>query len=333
MNESGLYLLAVEVTSNCNLACAHCYGAFDGRGHAMRADAPELIAEQAAALGVRVVTITGGEPLTLGSQLPQYFQPFKRRGMRTFLTTNGVGIGGEVGKEVLEGLDGIQVSLDGGRAVHDRVRGRGRFDGAVEALRTLHEWGFETAVMMTLHADNVDDVPEILAVAKSVGARLSLERYSAPGRHDRTVSASPEKLARAYELALAENLHSFDPCYQAFGYWFRGALPQQGRAIQGGCTAGVAALAVTADLDVFTCVRLRVAIGNLERSTLADLWRGGPLLNELRDRSRLEGECGSCNLSPVCGGCRAHAYYSTGRLMASDPSCPVPVDRLRVLNA
>lgn len=328
MSDTGLYLLAVEVTSHCNLACAHCYGGFDGRGHPMPPEWPEAIAEQAAEMGVRVVTITGGEPLTLGADLPAYFRPFKRRGLRTFLTTNGIGIGAAVSRNLLEGLDGVQVSLDGARATHDRVRGRGRFEAALESLRTLRAWGFETAAMMTLHAGNVAEVPEVLAVAKSVGARLSLERYSAPGRHDRTEPAPAAALAHAYELALAEGLHSFDPCYQAFGYSSRDAFPPKGRTIQGGCTAGVAALAVSATLDVYTCVRLRVPIGNLRSTGLVELWRGGPLLNALRDRSRLEGACGSCGLSPVCGGCRAHAYYSTGRLMASDPSCPIPVERL-----
>lgn len=324
MNDSGLYLLAVEVTSHCNLACAHCYGGFDGRGHPMPPEWPEKIAAQAAAMGVRVVTITGGEPLTLGASLPDYFLPFKRRGMRTFMTTNGIGIGTAVGAEHLRGLDGVQVSLDGRESTHDRIRGKGRFQMAVESLGVLKEWGFDTAVMMTLHDSNVDDVSEILDVCKSVGARLSLERYSAPGRNDKTVPAPPEKLMEAYRLALANDLHSFDPCYTAFGYWFRGALPKEGRSIQGGCTAGVAALAVSAELDVFTCVRLRIPIGNLRFATLGHLWQGGPLLDQLRDRGALEGACGSCKLSPVCGGCRAHAYYTIGRVMAADPNCPVP---------
>lgn len=325
MKDSGLYLLAVEVTSLCNLACAHCYGSFDKRGHPMPSEWPEKIAAQAEEMGVRVVTITGGEPLTLKESLCDYFLPFKKRGIRTFLTTNGIGIGNAINFEHLDGLDGIQVSLDGGKSTHDLVRGKGSFQAAVESLRILKSWKFETAVMMTLHAGNIDEVGEILELCNSVGARLSLERYSTPGRHDKTVPAAPEKLLEAYQMALAHGLHSFDPCYTAFGYWFRGELPKEGRAIQGGCTAGVAALAVSADLDVYTCVRLRIPIGNLRFATLYDLWQGGPLLDQLRDRSKLQGACGSCKLSPVCGGCRAHAYYTVGNVTAADPNCPIPL--------
>lgn len=325
MTHTGLFLLAVEVTSECNLACPHCYGSFDRRGHAMDPSRVASIADQATDMGVRVVTITGGEPLVLGDQLPEYLAPFTNRGFRLFLTTNGVGIGTTIGKDHLRGLDAVQVSIDGGRQTHDGVRGIGRFDDAVDALRVLRSWDIETAAMMTVHAGNVDDVPEVLGLCQEVGARLSLERYSAPGRTENVVSATPDQLQGVYQLAQSAGLHSFDPCFSAFGYWHRGELPSGGRPVQGGCSAGVAALAITADLDVLTCVRLRESIGNLQHSDLASIWADGPLLRKLRNRGLLEGACGDCGLSPVCGGCRAHAYATTGRLMAADPDCPIPL--------
>lgn len=326
ITESGLYLLAVEVTSHCNLQCPHCYGAFNFRGHPMSPEWPERIGQQAFAMGVRTVTITGGEPLTLGDDLQHYIEPFTRRGLRTFLTTNGIGIGSTIGRDHIKGLAGVQISLDGGQVTHDRMRGRGRFEEAVDALRTVRDWGFDTAAMMTLHAANVDDVGEVIEICQKVGASLSLERYSSPGRTDTTRPASQEDLAAVYRLALEHGLHSFDPCYTAFGYWLRGALPNGNRLIQGGCSAGVAALAVAANLDVYTCVRLRLPIGNLAESDLLTLWQDGPLLRSLRDRTKLEGACGACGLRSVCGGCRAHAYHTAGSVTAADPDCPVPTN-------
>lgn len=337
MPNTGLHLLAVEVTSHCNLACPHCYGAFDRTGAPMPLAWAERIAVQAEAMGVRVVTITGGEPLTLGDNLPDYIRPFATRSFRTFLTTNGVGIGSRIGRDHLDGLDGVQVSIDGKPAIHDRVRGRGRHAEAVSALRQLAAWGLPTAVMMTLHRDNVEDVPWVLELCREVGARLSLERYSGPGRNDTVHPASAESLQEAYRLALSVDLHSFDPCYTAFGYWHRGLLPKPGRAVQGGCTAGIAALGIASNLDVFPCVRLRLSVGNLGQSSLSDIWagrgagrvtvpgtQGDEILPVLRDRRRLEGACGDCRYSPVCGGCRAEAWHAAGRLSAADPSCPVP---------
>lgn len=324
MSHSGLYLLAVEVTSHCNLACPHCYGAFDRRGSPMPPDWPERIAAQAEHMGVRVVTITGGEPLTLGERLPEYVRPFASRGFRTFLTTNGVGIGSAVLRQHLEGFAAVQVSLDGLRPVHDRIRGRGRFDEAVASLQRLREWGIETAVMMTLHRDNVRDVERMLDLCAELGARLSLERYSGPGRSDTVQPAQHDELLRAFEVAHGHCLGSFDPCYTAFGAWYRGATLAAGRPIQGGCSAGIAALGVTADLQVLSCVRIRTPVGDLRRSTLEEIWSGGPILDRLRRRDLLEEPCGSCSLSPVCGGCRAEALHATGRLMAADPGCPVP---------
>ena len=325
MKNSGLYLLAIEVTSRCNLRCAHCYGHFARDGQDLPVAWAENIASQAAELGVRVVTISGGEPLLLGACLTNYITPFNLKGMRVYLTTNAIGIGHSIRREVFNGLTGVQVSIDGCEQTHDRIRGNGTFGEAVAGIKTLTKWGVQTSVMMSLHSENINDVETVLSICHQLGVRLSIERCSLPLNSSASPApASPESLLSQYRFAIRQGLHSYDPCFMAFRCIVDNITPSTDRPIQGGCTAGIAALAVTADLDILACVRLRdIPLSNLRCESLLTVWKNHQLLAQLRDRSLLKGACGNCVFRSVCGGCRANAFLTNSDILGFDSGCPL----------
>ena len=45
------------------------------------------------------------------------------------------------------------------------------------------------------------------------------------------------------------------------------------------------------------------------------------ILRTLRDRTKLQGNCGTCQYNTVCGGCRARAYAYFRDIRAPDPGC------------
>ena len=57
---------------------------------------------------------------------------------------------------------------------------------------------------------------------------------------------------------------------------------------------------------------------------LEEIWKGSPVLQELRDVERLKGKCGTCRYTDVCGGCRARAYEVLGDALEVDPICWYP---------
>jgi radical SAM protein with 4Fe4S-binding SPASM domain len=54
---------------------------------------------------------------------------------------------------------------------------------------------------------------------------------------------------------------------------------------------------------------------------LVDLYRRSPLFTALRDVGRLQGKCGTCPFSALCGGSRARAYAHSGDYLDADPLC------------
>lgn len=62
-------------------------------------------------------------------------------------------------------------------------------------------------------------------------------------------------------------------------------------------------------------------VGNIKEDDFEELWTHNKVLNDLRDKDLLEGNCGTCQYRYYCGGCRARAYGYTGNCFSPDPGC------------
>jgi radical SAM protein with 4Fe4S-binding SPASM domain len=89
----------------------------------------------------------------------------------------------------------------------------------------------------------------------------------------------------------------------------------------GGCPAGTHYMGIRPNGDVTPCPYLPVFGGNLREASLADVWAKSEPFVTIRKRAELGGRCGACELSSMCGGCRARAFGATGDVMAEDPLC------------
>jgi radical SAM protein with 4Fe4S-binding SPASM domain len=73
--------------------------------------------------------------------------------------------------------------------------------------------------------------------------------------------------------------------------------------------------------EVFPSGFLPLPAGNIREQDLAVIYRDSSLFRDLRDTSKLEGKCGSCEFKEICGGSRARAYALTGNPHAEEPCC------------
>lgn len=143
----------IELTFRCNLKCQICpQERYKQRRKAAGIDlakdvVPEIdtreieaLVEDVAALGVKLVTLTGGEPF-LRPDLPQIVQIIKKRRLQCNILTNGLLVGENRAAEMVRaGVDTIIFSLDGPPQVHDRIRGaRGAHERVFQAVRRIQE--------------------------------------------------------------------------------------------------------------------------------------------------------------------------------------------------
>lgn len=167
-------LIFWEVTKGCNLRCIHC-----------RASATELsspsdlstatalgIIDQIAAAANPIWVLSGGEPL-YRSDIFQLARYATDKGLRVALATNGTLVTKEVARMIVDsGVKRVSISLDGADALtHDTFRGiPGAFEAAIYGLRNLQALGMSVQINMTIARHNARQLPQVLEMAKSLGA-------------------------------------------------------------------------------------------------------------------------------------------------------------------
>ena len=137
---------SLDVTSRCNLRCAHCYNESGGAG-ADDLTSEELIkiAGEMTAFSPEGVCLCGGEPL-LSEGLFEVMDVLREKQVQISMVTNGLLVT-PVKAAALKahGLTAIQISLDGAFSwQHDSLRGSaGAFNKGVAAIRNLKEAGID----------------------------------------------------------------------------------------------------------------------------------------------------------------------------------------------
>jgi MoaA/NifB/PqqE/SkfB family radical SAM enzyme len=144
-------LMIVSVTRQCNLRCAGCFVQAHARpdGTRMSRDDLRRLFAEARELGVAIVTLAGGEPLTrpeildVAAEFPE---------LLFVLVTNGWLIDGVV-LDKLESLRNVVtvLSLEGFESQTDGRRGEGVYARALQAMAQMKERGlfFGTSIMIT----------------------------------------------------------------------------------------------------------------------------------------------------------------------------------------
>jgi len=220
-------LATLSVTTRCNLDCAFCPTHSARAKGSPNADLPRLV-DELADVGADALGLTGGEPL-LHPLLEQSIALAVDRGLFVHLNTNATLVDAARAEALLEcGTGSINVSVDAGsRELHDRQRGEGAFDRAIEGVNHLRaarqRLGAETSLrlVMTLGAHNATGVPAFVELAQRAGidgcSFIPLHQSFSSPRRNASPRAAEEVLALLRNLppivdnsrAYLRGMHSF----------------------------------------------------------------------------------------------------------------------------
>jgi len=337
--------IAWEITRRCNLNCVHCRSSsgmeIDGHPDFPLSEAIRDL-DDIAAYAKPVVVLSGGEPL-LRPDVFEIAAHGNAKGLRMCLATNGTLVTQEIcGKIKAAGIKMVSLSLDGASApVHDNFRNQpGAFAATINAAKLFKENGIQFLINSSFTKRNQEEIPKLLALAKSLGATAWYMFMIVPtGRGEAIMDEliSPADYEKLLEWHYEMEKHEEDilvrpTCAPSY---YRVVLEQakkQGDDFKRrtlkfstggakGCLAGQLICLIDVDGNVLPCSYFPKAAGNLHQQSFKDIWENSTLFAEMRDFKGYKGRCGSCEYVGVCGGCRARAYAVSGDYLGEEPFC------------
>jgi radical SAM protein with 4Fe4S-binding SPASM domain len=343
INDSMDFFIQWHLTERCNLKCSHCYQTGERGFELSSREIKETIREIGDTLEtwkelyevnfLPSVNITGGEPF-LRKDLFEILLEFKHLGFDTYLLTNGTLVDDVMaGRLYSADVKGVQVSIEGPEPVHEAIRGKHSFAASLRGVRHLLDAGLKVTLNVTVSSLNADHLMDMVDLSSNCGVhRLGFSRLVPWGRGKFLFDEmlKPRTLKGLYEKVFSADLHNGleivtgDPVASQFRNKTQNT--DSGDTALGGCAAGVSGLTIMPDGTVVPCRRLPVSLGNVKKDSLREIWSMSEVLNDLRDRSKYKGKCGSCKKWANCRGCRAIAYSCSmakgkGDLLAPDPQC------------
>jgi radical SAM protein with 4Fe4S-binding SPASM domain len=301
----------LEITSQCNLRCPHCYGGFGFKSHDLTTDEWKRIIDELAALNVSEIVLSGGEPLC-HKDVFELISYMRKKPMRIVLSTNGTLIDEDVADEIKRlSIKSVRVSLDGPNAqIHDSFRGvKGTYDKAVKAVQLLRERKVHVRINSCITKENFRYLPEMQQLFR----KLSVNEHSFfivyfTGRRassiTRTLLFSPDDRKELEYICKNLGVTATAPEEE-------GSTTDSNYVIN--CNVGRVHLVIAPNGDVLPCLvfdRERFVLGNVKRNSIREIWENSEMLNMLRaiDMQKVP-ECSSCEYLRRCrGGCRARAY-------------------------
>ncbi len=322
------HIITWELTRACQLHCRHC------RARAIpRRDFRELTLTQiqdvlddiASMRPKPMVIFTGGDPLER-DDLSDIIKASVSRKIHTAIAPS---VTPSLTPQIIKswkalGVQSVSISLDGAtQAVHDRFRGvLGTFARSVEIAEAVVNEGMSLQINSSVSPFTKDDLPKMGRLVQILKARSWEVFFVIPTGRARLADTLD---ARSIETAL-EWLKDYSK-QVSFRVTAVGA-PQFSRIMsrplsQGPTIREAQGFAFISHYgDVFPSGYLPISAGNVKRQLFSDIYKNSPLFCDLRNPEKLEGRCGECAFSKICGGSRARAYAVTGNYLAEDPGCP-----------
>lgn len=336
-------IIAIELTSQCNLLCKHCRGSSTLNNVKNELKKNELInlLDQLAYFGSPIVILTGGEPLLNPSvfDLIEYGSSIK---LNMALATNATLITEDIAHKLkISGIKRVSISLDGTKAIHDSFRSiNGCFDKALYGISCLKKENIEFQINTTISKHNLNQLEDIHKFVIDIGAVAHHLFFLVPtGRgnnltnYELSSKEYEDILLWLYKKSENKNIHIHPTCAphylrikiiqdkEKFKHNFKLSTHSSFDNLVKGCLGGSSFVFISSIGDVNPCGYLPLSAGNIKTSPFIDIWNNSEIFNNIRNPSKYKGKCGICKFKLVCGGCRARAFSVTGDYLEEEPFC------------
>ena len=341
-------ILIWNFTNRCNLSCLHCYSKSTlDESDTLSTEKILSTIPQLKRAGIRFVIFSGGEPLTR-KDIFEIAETFKKEGIFTYLSTNGLYINPSNAKKIIDTFGYIGISIDGREEIHDKFRGlKGSFAKSMQAIKLIQQNGGKIGIRFTITKETAESLEFIFDLAEKENIDkiyISHLVYSGRGLDNLKMDLTRQQRKKAVDFIINKAFEYYDNGKDidivtgnmemdaivfmrefAKRYQDKSALLEEKLKSWGGNSAGVKLVNINSEGDVKPDPFFPVTIGNIYDRPFDEIWldKNNEILNKLRKKPRnIKGKCENCEFIEICnGGSRPRAWAISGDLWDEDPSC------------
>jgi radical SAM protein with 4Fe4S-binding SPASM domain len=325
-----------ELTYACNLACRHCYANVRDRGNELSLAEIRTGLRQLADAGGLFLAFTGGE-VFCRTDLFDVLAAARDTGFALRLLTNGTLIDtANAARLAGLGVANVEITLYAmAPGIHDAITGvPGSHRQTLTGIANCRGHGLTVAIKSPLMRDNLGEFEALSEFARDQGVELRYDLLLVPADD----GAQPMPVWGLSEGQLVEFIrrHSrgtprSEPGAEAGPRQAQHPDPPPTPVLASSpppvpepdaplCGAGASTLCVSPYGDVFPCLAIRRAVGNLRDQTLRDIW-AAPALDDVRRTRHGDLErCATCALAVYCSRCPGVALAESGSWLGCSES-------------
>ncbi len=332
-----------DLTYRCNERCVHCYLDHDDHGELTTAECIAVM-EDLASAGTLFLTFSGGE-IFLRPDLYEILAAARRLHFDVSLKTNALLVTTERAARLREfGVRRVQISVYSDvPQVHDAItKVSGSLQRTLAAIPLLLEQGLQVKLACPLMQENLLAYRGVMALAEKLGIPYVLDLTITP-MMDGSGGPLAHRASVSSLLPVLQDprLHACKPQPSArVNRVVESSLASLGSAVSSGnsayedlpCSAGHNSCYISPYGDVFPCVQLPQAAGNLRRERFSDIWYHAPQLERLRGiRESHLPVCSRCQIRSYCERCPGLALMEGGDLLgAYERACELAEQKARL---
>lgn len=314
---------ALELLPLCNMDCKMCYvrktkAQMDAEGRMLSCDEWLRIAQEGVKEGMLFLLLTGGEPL-MYPEFKRLYVELQKMGLILSLNTNGTLIDEEWADFFDKyGCQRINITLYGkdDATYGELCRNPKGFTQVMNACRLLKERQLPFRLTCSVTPDNVEDLPELFAIAKQFEVPLSAATYMFPSvrrgidpchQYRLTPEESASATLRRHHLEFPED----DMRVVARQELLRLQIPPQVKAPGFSCHAGHSGFWLNWKGEMLPCGMFEEPKISLLEHPYAECWR---YIVETTHNMTFCEDCQTCEKQHLCHVCPAKCYTETGRI-------------------
>lgn len=326
-----------HITNRCNKRCRHCYqGDYNGTEFTIDKlkevvlQYLELLDEYNKITSKNIkgqINITGGEPfirediwelLDLFKEYDKYFD--------FGILTNGSFLNEEIVKRLKSYKPRIvQVSLDGSKETHDRIRGENSYNEVIKALKLLKKYNIYSLVSFTANDKNYTEFSKVVKTAKKYKASKVWTDRMVPigaGNTGEVKTLKKDQVVEYINLIRKEQRNLFNIFSKTKISGERSLQFLNGVSPSYKCSAGDGLIILLENGDVMPCRRLPIIAGNIMEDSLKDIYFNSKVFQDLRKPNKIPIGCSDCEFLGICnGGAKCIAYGVYGDYKNGDYGC------------